>query len=139
MSAKLIFLRPGSPIADFAPFTSNPAALRRLVVRYTQGECAVLATRIRELTGWPIVHLLDPPSRVLPLHYANRRPDGGLVDITGRYPRGLDVLATAGHDCASPIWMSGPSFSLDRNDRRRANTVLDSPWGLYLVRPDERR
>jgi hypothetical protein len=66
----------------------DPDAILPLVARFTAAECAVLAGRIFEITGWPIVALEDlSGERFLPVHYLNRRSDGRLVDAHGVWLR----------------------------------------------------
>lgn len=78
---------------------------------FTRGQCASFARAIHALTGWPLVvmcygedgygEIADPAGDGD--HVVVRHPDGGLVDIFGRWQKGerwgdLEILVDVSED-----------------------------------------
>lgn len=115
-------------------YTSDVEALYALIKTYSEGECLVFASRVHELKGWPVIALNDPAGgRPLPVHYANKLPNGAKVDARGRYAHGLDVFIHLFHKVEKPIWTDFCAFSLSGEDRTAVDVLLTSVWGQALL------
>ena len=53
-------------------------------VRFTEGDCHVLAQAINEITGWPICTFVTAWHGTATLHAFNKHPSGDFVDVEGR-------------------------------------------------------
>ena len=80
----------------------------KAVLRFTQGDCWMLALSISELTGWPVM--------ICDYHAVVKTPRGKLLDIQGLHKK-ADLEAT---------WQGGP-FDLAPSDK------TDAFWHMWGV------
>ena len=102
------------------------------LVRYGKGECAPLAARMHEITGWPIFHLKTWQ------HFCVQRPDGALVDVYGVFPPefGFSHIAQR-YEMPASAWEEETEPSLwcdiEDEDRSDADKFLATAWGLTIL------
>lgn len=116
-------------------YGADPRATECDVRIWAHGQCALLAQRMHELSGWPILMLgID--------HFLVQRPDGALVDAYGvHHPVNdedtshLEEIADR-YDALSARWKRGDCDSLGSTtaDEDRADTdeFLETPWMLAV-------
>ena len=128
-----------SILSAYEPDKKKHALLVKRVRRYAEWHCAVLAGRLHERTGWPVVALINPLG--IPLfhpHYCVRNPHGSLVDSYGVCPRKLDSMVTSRYQVSGGTWRVLPNGGalpglLSRSMRRTVDDFLESPWMVAVV------
>ncbi|WP_308721291.1 hypothetical protein [Komagataeibacter xylinus] len=116
-------------------YGADPQATADDVKIWAHGQCALLAVRMHELSGWPILQLgID--------HFLVQRPDGALVDAYGVHvpedekdSSHFDKI-TNRYNAYDTCWKKGNCDSLCSTtaDEHRADTdeFLETPWMLAV-------
>jgi hypothetical protein len=114
---------------------ADPKATESQVQIWAHGQCALLALRMHELSGWPILELgID--------HFLVLRPDGALVDAYGVHRPGddqdtshFDKIADR-YGARDACWKRGDCDSYGSTtadeDRSEADEFLETPWMLAV-------
>lgn len=115
--------------------------LREDVARWAHGECGLLAVRMHEWSGWPILSLGWD-------HFCVQRPDGALVDAYGvtkpEHDRDYSHLekVAARYEATDVKWADENAECLalgcDDEQRAEADVFLDSGW-MRVVFPSQHR
>jgi len=118
-----------------AKYGADPGETERDLRTWAHGQCALLAQRMHELSGWPILKLgID--------HFLVQRPDGALVDAYGVHhlmsdedDSHLDKVADR-YEARDARWKRGDCDSLGSmtasEDRAHADEFLETPWMLAV-------
>ncbi|NHN89989.1 hypothetical protein [Acetobacter conturbans] len=116
-------------------YGADPQATENEVKIWAHGQCALLAARMHELSGWPILQLgID--------HFLIQRPDGALVDAYGVHVpehekdcSHLDEIVDR-YEAYDAKWKKGDCDSLcsmtPDEDRAEADEFLKTPWMLAV-------
>ncbi|SDM47799.1 hypothetical protein SAMN05216360_102207 [Methylobacterium phyllostachyos] len=117
--------------AGVAALGFDPVEVEALARKWGEGECAALAARMHEWTGWRVLQL--GRKGTWPVHWCVERPDRALVDAFGVFPDpiGRSLVAIR---CERDVgeWTCCPPESLcammDDDDRREIDAALDTAW-----------
>lgn len=131
----------GQDYSIVAKHGADPEATKRDVQIWAHGQCALLAQRMHELSGWPILELgID--------HFLVQRPDGALVDAYGVHhlKHGEDTSCfqeiAERYNAHNASWKKGDcdSYGSTTADEDRADTdeFLKTPW-MLAVFPEHHR
>ncbi len=135
MARSHLFLAGGS-FERLAEHGADSPATRDCITRFTQGQCAMLAERVHQITGWKMVVLCQ---RGAAIHWLNRRDDGALVDAHGAVPFVLRSIIERRHVASDPSWRDwGQRFSMEREDVAEVDLFLNGPWMMAVIPPSDR-
>lgn len=123
--------------SDVANYGADPAEVEGWASRFGHGECAVLAGRMHEWTGWTVWELTTWQ------HFCVRRPDGALVDIYGVFKpeEGGEEHIAGRYGCSADRWVERVPARvclMEADVRAELDQLLSSPWGLAIL-PANRR
>ncbi|WP_133032236.1 hypothetical protein [Sphingomonas sp. PP-CE-1G-424] len=125
----------GQDYSVVAKHSADPEATERDVQIWAHGQCALLAQRIHELSGWAILELGIN-------HFLVQRPDGALVDAYGVQRPAHDEDTSYfeeiadRYDAHGANWKKGNSDSYGSmtadEDRAETDEYLETPWMLAV-------
>lgn len=117
-------------------YTDDVAELDETITEYQTGRCAVLASRIRQLTGWEIQALPGAPDQPMSVHFLNVEPGGDFVDSLGRTPKSWAFMIRAAHGSRDGPWMTRNSLAcieMNDDDIDHVDRFLATPWMQAVV------
>lgn len=122
-------------------FQISPADLEREVRPWAHGQCALLALRIHEWSGWPILATGND-------HFCVMRPDGALVDAYGVFKPVSEEDCSHFETLNQRYEISGASWAkrdaarlaatCDDANRADADEFLDGLWMIAVFPPAHR-